>query len=413
MLKIIFKIALRNVLRRKLQTSLLGFMIFFTTFVIFALVGVQTGAFRLIEDSYTKVFNGDLQIRSIDYKDVEDFEKMIEESDLASIKNTLSKYSKTEVFTSERYISFALGDFNNKNYSFQLVGINPETEKNLSMPSTHMKSGVYLDDNSYNDIIIGQDLADYFSLSVGDEIVLMSSDIYESFVIDSFRIKGIYEVGDIMLDKNTGFIHKKYFDDNIVYGKKATNLTIRLSDSSYRGNLKELIAKNISPKFQVLSWDEILPEIKQTIEFQFTVSMFFYVLLVAIVSFILINSMMLATIKRLPEFGIYSSIGLNNRYFKWILFFENFILASFFIGLGSILGMFFVYYFSIQGIPLPAMTESKDQPLTLLSNVLYPNPKDSLLWVGPLLIYVACIFSIIPPTIRLLKSNPVQSITSN
>jgi ABC-type lipoprotein release transport system permease subunit len=388
-------------------------MIFFTSLAIFVMVGFQSGAYQLIEDSYTKFFNGDIQVRLQGYNDIEDFEKLLAEEDISLIQAKLELFDKTPIFSTTRYLSFALGDFNDKNFAFQLVGIEPNTEKNLSMPASHMVQGSFLDDSSYNDVVIGQDLADFFNIKVGDEIVLMTTDVYDSFVIDSFMVKGIYQTGDISLDKNTAFIHRNYFNDNIAFGDKATNITIKLTDSSYRDTLKTFLQNSLPSHLEVVSWDEVLPNIKQTIQFQFIVSMFFYVLLVVIVSFTIVNSMMLATLKRMPEFGIYSSIGLNNRYFKWILFFENFIICTVSVGLSTILGMIFIYHFSKVGIPLPAITQEEGVPLTLINNVIYPNPHSPLLLVGPILVYASTILAIIPPIIRLSKSNPVQAITSN
>ncbi|MDR2007917.1 MAG: hypothetical protein LBQ34_02970 [Alphaproteobacteria bacterium] len=413
MLKTIFKIALRNVLRRKLQTVLLSFMIFITTLAIFLMVGFQSGSYQLIENSYTQVFNGDIQVRNAAYNDIEDFDKLITEEDITLIQSTLAKFTQTPVFSTIRYINFGLGDFNDKNYAFQLVGVEPSTEPNLSIAASHIISGAFLDEKSYNDVVMGVDLAAFFNIKVGDQIVLMTTDIYDSFVIDSFLVKGIYQTGDATLDKNTAFIHRNYFNDNIAYGNNATNITIKLKDTSYRNNLKTFLQKNLPSHLAVLTWDEILPSIKQTIQFQFMMSMFFYVLLITIISFTLINSMMLATLKRMPEFGIYSSIGLNNRYFKWILFFENFILCTLSVGLATIVGLAIIYHYSIVGIPLPGITQEKGVPLTLINNVIYPNLHSPLLLVGPLLVYASVMLAIIPPIIRLNRANPVQAITSN
>ncbi len=412
MLTQIFKIALRNVIRRKLQTIALGSMMALTTFAIFAMVGVQTGAFRLLEDSYTQVFNGDIQIRNIAYEDEKDFEKMLSDNDIANIVTVLNDFHNTKVYFTKRYINFGLADVNDKNYSFQLIGIEPQSEKNISIISKKIVTGAFLDDKNLNDIIIGQDLADFLKVKVGDEMTIMTTDIYDSFVIDAFKIKGIYKIGDDLMDKSSAFISKKYFDDNIVYGNnKMTNITIRLQDPTYRDQLKTLLKAKANKITNVLSWNEIMPEIQQVIEFDFSTSMVFYFTLAIIVAFTLLNSMMLATIKRAPEFGILSAMGLDSSYFKWVLIFENLILATSFVLIGTILGMIFVIYFSKAGIPLPALAESDGNPLTFIDNILYPNPRNPLLLFGPFIIFFSCMLSVIPPVLRLRKLNPVQSLT--
>lgn len=208
MLLQIFKIAFRNVIRRKLQTIALGSMMGLTTFAIFAMVGVQTGAFRLLEDSYTQVFNGDIQVRNVAWEDLSDFENMLSNTDVAGMVPILNNFKKTKVYFAKRYINFGLADVNDKQYSFQFIGIEPQLEKNISIVSKKMATGNFLDGKNPNDIIIGQDLADFLKVQVGDEITIMTTDVYDSFVIDAFKVKGIYKIGDELMDKSSVFISK-------------------------------------------------------------------------------------------------------------------------------------------------------------------------------------------------------------
>ncbi len=413
MLKLLFKISLRNVIRRKLQTSLLFFMILLTNLAIFAMVGMQTGAYKLIEDSYTQIFYGDIQIKHKDYESKEDdFTTFLQQEDITNLTNKLKTLEGNELFYSPRYIHFALADSNEKNYAFQLVGINPGKEANVSIVASKIIEGSYLTKDDYTGILIGKDLASFFNLKAGDEITLMTSDIYESFVIEVFTIKGIYQTGDAFLDKTNAFINFEYFQDNITYSNNTlTNITIKLKDSNKRAEIIEKLSDIKANNTKVISWSEILPDIKQTINFQFTVSMFFYVILVAIVGFAILNALVLSTMKRIPEFGILYAIGLNKKYFKYILIIENTIITTCAVVLASCLGMAFVLYFANNGIPLPSAGKSPDRPITLISNMIYPNPNNPLLLVGPLLMYVFATLSSIPAVLKLAKSNPIETIT--
>ncbi len=414
MFKILFKVALRNVVRRRLQSFLICFMVTLTSLAVFAMVAMQTGAYKLIEDSYTQIFYGDIQVRNADYvnKD-EDFDKFVKQEDLVQILNTLQNYSKTKVNITERYVHFALADSNNKNYAFQLIGINPLQEQNVSIIASKIKSGSYLNEQDYNGILIGEELANYFGLKVGSELTLMTNDIYDSFVIDVFKVTGIYKTGDLEMDRASAFINLSYFQDNITYSYDTlSNITIKIDDYQKREELiKEL--QSVAPKnVSVVPWSDILPDIKQTIGFQFTVSMFFYIILIAIIAFALLNALVLSTIKRIPEFGVLDAIGLNKKYFKYILLSESFIVTTFSVLLSSLLGMIFVFYFANHGISLPSPADQGDRPLTLISNKIYPNPYSKLLLVGPSVMYVFSMLSCVPALLKLKKSNPVKSITS-
>ncbi len=412
MQKILFKVSLRNVLRRKLQTTLLGTMIIFTTIMLFVNVGFLTGASKLLEDSYTKVFTGDIQIRNVEYEDVENYDKFINLKDVEKVLEVLKSYNKTKVYYTKRDISFGLADANNKNYSFQLVGTDTQDEVYTSLVSQKITSGEYLSNEDTNKILIGKDLAEFLRLKVGDEVVLMTNDIYDSFVIDSFVVKGIYQIGDMQLDKATAFINRSYFSSNIFYeDSQFTNITIKLQDSTLRNDLLKKL-KSVAPaNIKIMDWQEVLPGVKQALDFQFLTSAVIYVIFVALIAFTVLNSMMLATVKRIPEFGILSSIGLDNKYFKYILFYENLLLCGVSVIIGSLIGAYLVYYLGEIGVPLPS-NAPEDAPLTMLSRVLYPDITNPLLLFGPALVFVCCSLSIIPPILKINKSNPIQSLTS-
>ena len=421
MKKILFDIAFRNVRRRKLQTTLISIMIIFTTFAIFAMVGMQSGAFKMLEDGYTKMFNGDIQIRNIDYTDEDAYKVLISDVDVKSVEKEIKNYKNTEVNYTKRNMGFAVAEAKNKNYSFLLVGIDPDTEKNVSQISQSMVKGNFLTAQDVNSVIIGEDLADFLKVSIGDEIVMMMMDIYDSFIIEPFIVTGIFKVGDMMLDKNYAFVNRNFFVNNLTYGDSFTNITLKLKDSSYRkdllNNLKDISNKeNLTTKNQkieILPWDEVLLFLKQVMNFNFIISNVYYFVFILLVAFTVLNSMVLSTIKRMPEFGILSAVGLNNNQFKWILIYENLILCGLSVIIGSLLGMAFVYYFSLHGVPLPPPPE--DAPLKFGSGDsrrLYPDPTSIDLIYGPIVIFISCFFSIIPSVIRLNRSNPVQSLTS-
>ncbi len=415
MWNILFAISLRNVIRRKLQTSLLGTMILVTTFAIFAMVGIQTGAYRGLEQSYTSIFYGDFQIRNKDYKTVKDYDVTLNNGEIKNITTLLDGYSKSKIVYGKRAISFAVVSFNNRTFTTQLVGVEPVKEQNLSIIPSKMIMGNYLDEKNQYSMVIGKDFAEYLNVKVGDELVIMTSDIDGAFIIEPFTISGIFKTGDIAIDKMYAFVNFNFFSTSIFYSNDIfTNITVKLDNSYYSSDLQLELNKNGNAKIDVLSWTDILPRVKQTMSFQALISGFYFIIFMFLVAFSVLNSMVLSTIKRIPEFGILSALGLETRYFKYILLFENIILCGTTIILASILGLWFVYYFGQVGIPLPESSNkvADGAPLTILFRRIYPDIYSPLLWYGPCIMFVSCLLSILPSIFRLNKSNPVQALTS-
>lgn len=414
-MKIILKLALRNVLRRKLQSYLLGFMIAFTTFLLFLMVGMQTGSYKMMEDSYTKVFHGDFQIKNKDFKDKEDdFSKLIDPKWLENTENKL-KQAKNKLIYSKRVVNFALAEANNKNYAFQIVGVEKESEKALSLVSQNIKKGAYFNSKSQsNDIVIGQSIADFLKLSVGSEIVLMTNDIYDSFVVDVFKVTGIFKIGDEQID-NSAFIDINYFYEHITYSDSFSHLVVKINNPRERNKTIAFLEKDLNENLKIVPWYDILPEIKQTIEFDKISSVVFYVILVAIIGLIILNSITLSTTKRFKEFGIMHAVGFNNKNFKYLLLTENLILSTIFIGLGSLLGYLLLFYLSQVGITIPEISQQggEEFDILMLDSKLYPEIYDSFLLLGPFLVFVFCMVSVVPSLAKIRKLEPVKAINSD
>ncbi len=412
MVKILFKIALRNVVRRKLQSYLLGFMIAFTTFLLFLMTGLQTGGYKLMEDSYTKIYHGDLQIQNKLFKNLEDdFNKLITEQEGNNIEKVINGYNATKVNYSKRIESFAIAEANNKNHAFAFVGISPLQEQNVSLVSKNIIKGNYLTQNNQGEdkeIIVGKDIADFLKLQIGSEIILMTQDIYDSAVIDVFKVKGIFAIGDQNVDSKA-FVDIDYFYDNIVYSKSFSNFAIKLVNSQKRDDFISYLNSNIDYA-KIVHWSDLLPEIKQSIELDRISSLIFYVILVAIVGLIILNSITLSTIKRFNEFGVLSSLGLPSKYFKYLLLFENVILATIFISIGSFFGMLVLYYLAQVGLPIPGKEVSDGMGFALLSSRVYPEIYNSFLLVGPSMVFLFCVLSCIPSLIKISKLKPVEAI---
>ncbi len=414
-MKIILKLALRNVLRRKMQSYLLGFMISFTTFLLFLMVGMQTGSYKMMEDNYTKVFHGDFQIKNKEFKDKEDdFSKLIDPKWLESSETKLKQYGNNLAY-SKRTVNFALAEANNKNYAFQIVGVEPLGEKNVSLVSQNIKKGAYFNPKSeINDIVIGQSIANFLKLKIGSEIVLMTNDIYDSFIVDVFKVTGIFKIGDEQID-NSAFINIDYFYENITYSNNFSHLAVKLKNPKNRDKTIAFLEKDLNKNLKVVPWYDILPEIKQTIEFDKISSIVFYVILVAIIGLIILNSITLSTTKRFKEFGIMHAIGFDNKNLKYLLLAENLILSTIFIGIGSLLGYLLLYYLSYVGVTIPEISKQggEEFDIVILDSKLYPEIYDRFLLLGPLLVFVFCLVSIVPSLAKIRKLEPVKAINSD
>ena len=134
-------------------------------------------------------------------------------------------------------------------YGSNLIGINPNSEKNVSIVSNFITKGSYesLNENSSN-IILGELLARKLNLDIGNQVYLMLPDNKASFSgyfpkIKNFKVTGIFRVGSPDIDEGIAYI-------NISQASKLLSLKDKIH--GFRIKFKDLFDANY------LSWEVLI-----------------------------------------------------------------------------------------------------------------------------------------------------------
>ena len=158
-----------------------------------------------------------------------------------------------------RAVGFALASSQDRSYGLQILGIEPQFEPGVSSIPGLIKTGRYLQKNSFDEIVIGSVLARNLKVKVGDELTFLGSGLDNSFAAGVVQIVGIFESGIPDLDRNMAQISLDYFDDTFAMHGEGHSIAIRAShiddviDLQIRINALYDKQKNIS----VRHWDEI------------------------------------------------------------------------------------------------------------------------------------------------------------
>ena len=134
-------------------------------------------------------------------------------------------------------------------YGSNLIGINPNSEKNVSIVSNFITKGSYesLNEISSN-IILGELLARKLNLDIGNQVSLMLPDNKASFSgyfpkIKNFKVTGIFRVGSPDIDEGIAYI-------NISQASKLLSLKDKIH--GFRIKFKDLFDANY------LSWEVLI-----------------------------------------------------------------------------------------------------------------------------------------------------------
>lgn len=305
-----FTLAWRNIWRNKRRTlitlSSIGFAVFFACIM----QSMQRGAYERMIDNTVRFSTGHIQIHAQGYWE----EKIIDNSmswnddELATQLSSLPEI----VATAPRLESFALASYGEKTKGVLVAGVEPSKEESITQLSAKVVEGEYFKNDS--GVLIGKGLADFLKMSVGDTLVLISQGYHGVSAAGKFTVTGIVRFPSPQLNQQAVFMTLPL--TQFFYGAEGliTSLSVLLQESDDVKRTKKVLVETLDPEqYEVMTWQEMIPELVQSIELDYYSGMIIIFILYAVIAFGIFGTFLMMTKERTYEFGILTAIGMK----KW------------------------------------------------------------------------------------------------
>jgi lipoprotein-releasing system permease protein len=205
---------------------------------------------------------------------------------------------------------------NNELYPVFVKGIIPEHEKNISVLSTKLVSGVLTDlkENQFG-IILGQNLAWHVGVRVGDKINLVTPQTLLTPMglvprLKQFTVIGIFHIGaGFGFDDSYAVIHLNDAQKLYNLHQKVSGIQLKLKNLFDAPALSLDLLKNIDPSYQISDWTEKYGGFYHAVEMEKTIMFFILLLLVAIAAFNLVSSLVMLVNEKQADIAILRTLG--------------------------------------------------------------------------------------------------------
>ncbi|MEJ2103768.1 MAG: FtsX-like permease family protein, partial [Ignavibacteriaceae bacterium] len=300
---------------------------------------------------------GHFQIHSKSYED----EKLVTDT-IPNFENVISAIKKYKYVTgvSSRVIIEGMASSASTSNGVRILGIDPESEKNVTSINKHIIKGSYFGENWKNQIVIGKKLADNLGVREKSKVVLGFQGIDGSIIYGAFRVVGIYRTESSIFDKSNVFVKENDLTRLINSDKISNEIVVRLNsvqqvDSVY------IPIKNKFSDLSVKYWGELAPELKFYYQSVVLQSNIFVGIILFALLFGITNTMLMSVMERVREFGVLMAVGMKRSRVFLMIIMETISLS--FIGgiIGLILALILIQYFGSVGINLSAFTEGLSQ----------------------------------------------------
>jgi len=335
-LKLLLKLGWRNIGRNKRRLLLTLTAIAFATFATIGMRGIQLGTYAVNIKNVVHLFSGYLQIQREGYQKNPSLRLNYELDD--KLLNRINAIPQINGYAPRVY-GDGLSSYKENSFGTAIFGIDPQREKNVTNIMERVKDGRFFTSDTANEVVLGYKLMENLKAKIGDDIVILTQGFDGSLGNMKFRIIGTVKVGVPELDAMASFIGLSKAQQLLVLPNRIHAIVLNVGSLDDMETVKEELRSRINnKKLAVLSWDEVMPDFKQSIELDNISGILMLAILIIIVAFGILNTVLMSVMERFNEFGITLSIGMPQIKLVYLVFIETFFITLLGLALGNLIG---------------------------------------------------------------------------
>ncbi len=404
--------AWRNIWRNSRRSILTICAIAFASLLLVFMLSWQFGSYDTMINASVKISTGHIQVQAKDYLEKKDMRLVVR--DPTALANILEKVPEVASHTS-RANAFSLVSSEKRTYGVMVVGIDPPNEARVSTLKKLIRQGSYLSPGDRDQALVGKLLAKNLRVGLGDELVILGQGLDGSIAATVVKIKGIFSSGQDEFDRSAIHIPLKYFQEVYTMDGAVHEVVVLGKSLKEVQNIKSRVAADITHinedgRLVVLDWMELIPGLIQAIQMDLISGFIFYIILIVVVAFSILNTFLMAVFERTREFGVLLAVGTTPGRLAKLLILESSTITILGIAFGIILGSLVTWYFQVHGILISGASELMRH--YGLPERMYPQLSVLSVTIGAGIVLVVTILTALYPALKVRRLRPVEAMTA-
>jgi putative ABC transport system permease protein len=372
-------LAWRNLWRRPQRTLLSVLSVAIVSGLLVFVLSFQDGVYGEMKETTLRIFDGYAELQADGYADDPSLDHAIDQP--AALARAAVRAPGVTV-AAPRINGFAILANGPRSYAAAVIGVDPAREARLSTIPATIQTGRYLTPSDTDSAIVGDLLAKNLGVGVGDKLTMLGSARDGSVAADVLRVQGIYHSGIPDLDRS--ILEMPLARAQATFQMQDAANTIALggpSLSSVDHALPLLRALARQTGVSLRDWQQMEPAMSDEIDLKYASSLLFYVALVLVVAFIILNTLLMSVLERTREFGMLLALGMRPRQIGEMVWIELLALALIGCAIGVALGGGVTLWLQSVGIVFPI--DAKLLAQYGIAARLYPSLTAFSALVGP------------------------------
>ncbi len=329
------RLAWRNLGRNRRRTLLTVAAVFFATFLMVLMRGLQLGTYDFFIRQSTRLSTGYLQVQHADYLDRQSLRQSfwLTDSLFARIRTT-----RGVTGAAPRLETGGLISNRTTSYGVRLLGIDPSYEPAVTDFPSRIVAGRMPETNDPLEIVAGYRLLENLDASVGDTLVLLA-EAYPGFLTSRFAVVvGALRIGHEVHDRSLVLLPLAALQDLLETGNRVTAVAVAVQRNADVPLVRDQLQAWLNRPLVVRTWEDLMPELRQAIELDNISGLLFLFMLLILVAFGVLNTVLMSVLERSREFGMLLALGMPNARLLRVVLVEAVLMVLIGLVLGSAAG---------------------------------------------------------------------------
>ena len=366
----LLKIAWRNVWRQRRRTFLIAAAMGVIMSLLVLFDGVIVGFEQSIYGNAIQLLGGNIQVHAPGYSEQAGQKPLLPLANPDGIVQAAEANPNT-IVAAKRIVTGGLVTNREGAFSVSIIGVETDKESRISPVADNISAGRYLNPDDGDMIVIGQGLATAMDITVDDRITMAANSLHEQTRQRTMTVIGIFDVGVPSVEKDIIYVSLAEAQSLFGLDGQVTEVVVSLEQIGQEPPVVAQIEMAM-PGYEVETWVNSMPELKQTMDMKTSVMGVFGVIMLAVAAIGILNLLMMAVFERTREIGIVGALGLKPREITLMFLMEGILIGIMGAILGTILGLIFTAILGAVGIDYTQFADLTEYT-ALITGKIYPE----------------------------------------
>lgn len=338
----LISLAWKNLWRNKSRTAITMAAVFFAVILSVFTSSLKDGIFDNLVKNVVSFYTGYIQVHKNGYWDEQVLDNSMDFNEkvnfqLLNIENVSGAAPRLETF------GLIATDKNTK--GCMVVGIDPEKEHLVTSLKDKIIKGSYLETDD-KEVLLSAGLADRIKAEINDTVYLIGQGYHGATAAGRFILKGMVKFGSPELNNQIMYLSLPAAAELFSAEGLATSAVISMKNPKLLQKTVNAIEQKLGNGYEAMSWEVMLPDVKQHIESDSKSMKYIQGILYMLVSFGIFGTLLMMMVERKYELGMLVAIGMKKSKLSLIIIIESILTVLGGCLLGLMTSIPIIYYFN-------------------------------------------------------------------